>query len=310
MISAKRASNAGVRSEWVITQKRSVRMASTTAAATSPGSLPTSLVICAQIAARHPSAISVRASGAMPAGRLRSASIICVLVALGHSTDTPIGSPAMATSWRSVSESDTTPTLLTAYGPMNATPLRIPATDAVFTMCAGVPCARITGRNVCTVLIGPQRFTPSTQRQSSMVWSAIALKVDTPAMLASTSTRPCRPSTASRSASTDARSDTSVRTASAPGISAAAASSAEASTSTSTGWAPRAATAWASARPIPLAPPVTTTTFPCSVSIPALSLAPAPRPATRLYGTPVHDPRGNLTWQRRSPKAVSTARQP
>ena len=53
-----------------------------------------------------------------------------------------------ASSCASVSEIDTTATLVAQYGPMNATPLSSPPIDAVLTMWPGVPCSRMIGRNV------------------------------------------------------------------------------------------------------------------------------------------------------------------
>ncbi len=110
-ISAKRSAIIGVRSSWVMTQKRSCRTASTTRPATSSAVSPVGPVNDALMPSRHASASAVRASGAMAAGRLRSASMMLVSVALGHSTDTPIGAPPNESSRRSVSEIDTTATL-------------------------------------------------------------------------------------------------------------------------------------------------------------------------------------------------------
>ena len=104
----------------------------------------------------------------------------------------------------------------------------------------------------------PQRLTWTTQRQSSRVWSAIWLKVETPALLHSTSTRPNRSIVAAASrVDRRPRRRRRPRTASAsPPASTDAAATAAASSpsrSATTTAEPSAANRSASARPMPLA---------------------------------------------------------
>src|SRR5438067_10165672 len=62
-------------------------------------------------------------------GRLRSASLIRVLTHPGHSTETLTGEPKRASSAARVSESVTTPCLLTLYAPLIGADVG-PAVDA------------------------------------------------------------------------------------------------------------------------------------------------------------------------------------
>src|SRR5437762_11903173 len=145
-----------------------------------------------------------------------------------------------------------------------------PAIDAVLTMCPGSFCAIMRGRNASSPWMTPQRFTPSTHCQSRCVAVSSPPQSATPALLQSTWTRPKASKARPARAWTEARSVTSVRTASAspprdrigPTTSAIPASSRSATTTR----APSRANASASARPMPEAPPVTTPTRPLSES--------------------------------------------
>ena len=140
---------------------------------------------------------------------------------------------------------------------MKATPLSRPAMDAVFTMCAGEPCSRRIGRKLWMPWTTPQRLTCTTQRQSSRVWSAIWLKVDTPALLHSTSTRPNRsivdgrePGDIGRVADVDPHRLGLAARSRMPAATTAAASPSRSATTTAE---PSATNRSASARPMPLA---------------------------------------------------------
>ena len=164
----------------------------------------------------------------------------------------------------SVSVSAVTACLDTPYGPR--VPANTPKIDEVFTRCPA-SCSRSTGMNALTPFMTPSRFTPSTQSHSPGGHSHSGpCGPPTPALLQTTCTAPNAESAASRSASTAARSDTSVTTGStdapAPASSAAAFASAGSSTSAMTTCMPSAANRSASPSPIPLAAPVTTATRP------------------------------------------------
>ena len=88
-----------------------------------------------------------------------------------------------------------------------------PTIEDVFTTCPS-PCSIIRGTNARIPWITPQRFTPSTQAQSSVRNFHERPKVLTPALLHSTCTAPKRSKEASASAWTEASSETSVGTAS------------------------------------------------------------------------------------------------
>ena len=83
--------------------------------------------------------------------------------------------------------------------------------DAVLTTCPS-PCSIKSGTKVATPWMTPHRFTPMIQRQSSSVTSQIGPPSPTPALLCTRCTAPNRSRAASRSARTDATSDTSVTT--------------------------------------------------------------------------------------------------
>src|SRR2546423_2448673 len=129
-ISAQRASTPACSLEWVMTQNRPVRIASSVIAATAAGVSPVGPVNEPRIASRNDSAASVRCSMPSAAGRPRSDSMTRVSTELGHSTLTPMGDPSSCSSMASVSETDTTATLVAAYGPMKITPLNSPALEA------------------------------------------------------------------------------------------------------------------------------------------------------------------------------------
>ena len=138
--------------------------------------------------------------------------------------------------------------------------------------------------NECKPWITPQRFTPSTHRQSASVWSTISPPPPTPALLQRTCAVPKRSRTASASDCTDAASLTSVSTPTTPS-SAAVASSGAFSTSAMTTCMPSSTKRAAIARPMPLAPPVTTATRPSS------SRTRQYRYCSALYGPPGGTPR-------------------
>ncbi len=273
---AKRASTVGSRSSWVMIQNSPPRIACSTRSATCAGVCPVGPVKPSRIISRTDSAISVRSSTPKDSGRLRSDSMTFVSTELGQSTLTPIGISSMAISCARVSEIETTAALVAQYGPMKATPVSRPPIDAVFTTWAGVPCLRMIGRNVWMPCTTPQKFTSTTHRQSSRVWSLIRLNVETPALLHNTSTRPNRSSVVAASRSTAATSATSAVTASAsPPVArmpAATASAPSLSRSATTTAEPSAAKVSASARPMPLAAPVTTATWPVPIRPTSASL--------------------------------------
>ena len=82
--------------------------------ATVAGVKPVGPVNESRIVRRKVSAGSVRCSTPSERGRPRSDSITRVSTELGHSTLTPIGAPSSASSWASVSEIETTATLVAA----------------------------------------------------------------------------------------------------------------------------------------------------------------------------------------------------
>jgi hypothetical protein len=79
------------------TQKRFARIASTTHAATRSGGIPAARLAFA--ASRVPASPGgSAAASASRAGRFRSASMMRVATAAGHSTDTPIGARSIRSS--------------------------------------------------------------------------------------------------------------------------------------------------------------------------------------------------------------------
>src|SRR5579862_4344796 len=156
---------------------------------------------------------------------------------------------------------------------------------AVLTMWPS-PCSTRAGRKARTPWITPHRFTPSTHSQGSVGPNHGSDRLDTPALLHTTCTAPNRWRAAAARARTEASSLTSVGTTSVstPGrrTCSAAVASAASSTSASTTWSPEAAKRFAKARPIPLAAPVTTATFPGSNSIPLPLPPPTPGPVSVL----------------------------
>ena len=124
-----------------------------------------------RIIRRMDSAISVRCSTPIAAGRPRSDSITRVSTELGHSTLTPIGSCGDGQLLAQRLGDRHHRHLGGGVGTDEATPLSSPAIDAVLTMWAGVPWLRMMGRKLCSPWTTPQRLTSKTQRQSSRVWS-------------------------------------------------------------------------------------------------------------------------------------------
>src|SRR3954454_13055066 len=109
----------------------------------------------------------------------------------------------------------------------------------------------------------PDRFTSRTSRQSSSEMSPAEPGMATAALLTMPSSRPWRSTAASTSASTSADDRTSVRWNDAPApIAPATSRPPSSSTSPRTTTAPSLASASADARPMPVAAPVTATTFP------------------------------------------------
>src|SRR5262245_8163148 len=134
-------------------------------------------------------------------------------------------------------------------------------------MCPSVSWSIMIGRNVRTPWMTPIRFTPSTQRQSSRVLLQLGNPlVPTPALLQTTWTAPYLRSVSFASASTCSAFETSVTTpcTSAPASRRAAVVSASglSSTSLSTTRMPACTNVSHMPRPMPLAAPVTTATFP------------------------------------------------
>ena len=216
------------------------------------------------------------ASDGASSGRLRSDQPIRVSTEPGTRHDTPMCStPCARTSCATHSASAAAPNFDTTYGPEYAT-VSMPAIDDVITTCAGSPCSISRGTNARTPWIGPQRFTPSTQAQSASVRCHDTPAWNTPALRQTRCAPPNVSKAAAASASTAAASLTSVGTASvsAPSAatSAAASSSTAASMSAITTRMPSRAAVRDSPRPIPLAAPVITATFPAKSSITPPSL--------------------------------------
>ncbi len=112
----------------------------------------------------------------------------------------------------------------------------------------------------------PHRLTPRTHCQSRSVWVQIGPSTATPALLCTTCTAPNEDNAAAASASTDSATETSVQT---PTTEWPAAESSDSVLSSASCWTsamttrmPCSAKRVATARPMPLAPPVTTATFP------------------------------------------------
>ena len=141
---------------------------------------------------------------------------------------------------------------------------------AVFTMWPS-PCAARSGRKARIPWMTPHRLTPSTHFHAESGPNHGSARLATPALLQTTCTDPKRSIAAAARALTAASSLTSVGTASVlpprPAICSAAARSAGCSTSASTTSSPARANRSASAKPIPLAAPVTTATFPAVSSM-------------------------------------------
>src|SRR5579875_1157743 len=135
---------------------------------------------------------------------------------------------------------------------------RLPPIEEVSTIAAPLP---MSGRAFWTVKKTPFRFTAITRSQSSSETRSIGRNAPTPAFTNSTSMRPSCARTSRMSASISARLDVSERMASAPAIDEAAWRSVAVSRPVMTTRAPSAAKACAEARPMPLLPPVTTTTL-------------------------------------------------
>ena len=150
-------------------------------------------------------------AGPAQAGRFRAEVPKFVRTAPGQSTETPTCvTPRDFRLKCSVSVSAATACLDTPYGPR--IPANTPKTDEVFTRCPA-SCSRSTGMNARTPFMTPSRFTPSTQSHSPGGHSHSGpCDPPTPALLQTTCTAPNADSAASRSASTAARSDTSVTT--------------------------------------------------------------------------------------------------
>ena len=133
------------------------------------------------------------------------------------------------------------------------------------------PCSISSGTKVETPWITPHWLTPMIQRQSSSENSQMGPPVPMPALLWTRCTAPKRSSARSRSSRTEAASDTSVTTpmasAPCPVSSPSASLSGPSSMSAMTIFIPSAAAFSATARPMPLAPPVITATFPCRSSM-------------------------------------------
>jgi len=117
----------------------------------------------------------------------------------------------------------------------------------------------------------PHRLTPSTHFHAESGPNHGSARLATPALLQTTCTAPKRSIAAAARALTAASSLTSVGTASVlpprPAIFSEAARSAGCSTSASTTSSPARANRSANAKPIPLAAPVTTATFPAVSSM-------------------------------------------
>src|SRR3990170_3495387 len=253
-------------------------MASTTASATSPGGSPVAsrarkACSIARIWAGFPPSASLRRA----VGRFRSDSPMRVFTTAGQSTDTFTLEPVSASSWCKDSDRATTACLLAQY---IASQGRVcsPAPDAVFTTWHSSPCSSITGTKARIPWITPQRFTPSTHSQSFSVFCHVTPPTPTPALLHRTWTAPIVSTVNLASASTSSDLETSVRFA----VTAAPAAfssrsvrfSASSSRSASTTFMPSAANRPAIARPMPLAAPVTTATFPFSSFTSTSSLLP------------------------------------
>src|SRR5215471_1200700 len=133
------------------------------------------------------------------------------------------------------------------------------------------PCAASSGRKARIPWMTPHRLTPSTHFHAESGPNHGSAWLATPALLQTTCTVPKRSTAAAARALTAASLLTSVGTASVlaprPAIFSEAASSAGCSTSASTTSSPARANRSASAKPIPLAAPVTTATFPAVSSM-------------------------------------------
>ena len=256
----------------------------------------------------------VSLSATSPRRRSTSARKRSVATPPGQSTDTESFAPGTAaTSAASASDSAMTAALDVQY-PANDGAEKSPAADAVFTTWQSSPWASMPGTNARMPCSTPPRLTSSMAAQSSAPSSQATPGRITPALLHSRWTSPSSPATRSASRWTSASSATSVTAVSTRGAPAArtsrpASSSRDRSRSAIATSIPSAANRRASAKPIPLAPPVTTATFPAHVrSID--SVMSTPSDARLRSPVPRHDhtPTRRQTNGRRRAQGIRTMR--
>src|SRR5215469_7600791 len=165
------------------------------------------------------------------------------------------------------------------------------------------PCPASSGRKARIPWTTPHRLTPSTHSQAEIGPNHGSASEATPALLHTTCTAPKRSTAAAARALTADSSLTSVGTASVsapkPAICRSASCNACCSTSARTTLSPVRAKRRASAKPIPLAAPVTTATFPAAGSMAASSVEEKVANVTER--------REGHQWHNRS---VTAARQP